>query len=198
MLAAITPMHGDTAPSGETRSEARSNLFVMATLSSAGGSGPVRIRNMSRGGALIEGGVIPAVGSPIRLNRGTLSVSGRIAWHSGNKAGIRFDSTVAMADWLPKGIGTKGQQRVDETVFQYKSGARPAAQPVGAANEADGDDALADELLNLKRRLQAAAVELADCAATTQQLLSLQLVDTTAQDLEKIARRLISRASADR
>lgn len=197
MLAVTDIMQsGDGAPAGDTPREYRSNLFVMAALASTDGSGPVRIRNMSRGGALIEGGVIPTVGSPIQLNRGILSVSGTIAWHSGNKTGIRFDSTVAVADWLPKGIGTKGQQKVDQAVFQYRSGAGAAAQPVAAANADDCDADIADELLKLKRRLQTAAEELADCAATTQQLLSLQLVDTTAQDLEKIAQRLASRESS--
>lgn len=45
-------------------------MFVLATLSSAGASGQVKIRNTSATGALIEGPALPAVGEQLHLSRG--------------------------------------------------------------------------------------------------------------------------------
>jgi len=62
----------------ELRVESRSNIFVMATIYAPGGSTPVRVRNMSRTGALVEAPVLPAAGSRVRLSRGSLTVVGDI------------------------------------------------------------------------------------------------------------------------
>ena len=48
----------------------RTNMFLMATIYAGGGSAPVKVRNLSLAGALIEGGRIPDVASEITLRRG--------------------------------------------------------------------------------------------------------------------------------
>src|SRR5688500_15452 len=108
----VAPEAGCVDPEGDgeqRRVEARSNIFVVAALAWSSGTGPVRIRNMSRTGALIEGATIPPEGSPVRLSRGSLSVRGEIVWRRENRAGMRFGSAETVADWLPGNKTATGQ-----------------------------------------------------------------------------------------
>jgi hypothetical protein len=54
------------AETEEGRIAERSNVFVIATLYCAAGSAPVRIRNLSPSGALIEGSVLPLPGARVQ------------------------------------------------------------------------------------------------------------------------------------
>lgn len=177
------------ADRAQRRVEARSNIFVVAALASASGTGPVRIRNMSRTGALIEGGAIPAEGSRVRLSRGSLSATGEMVWQRENRGGVRFDSGVAVSDWLPGGKSATGQQRVDEIVYSYKAeigGMRPAAPA-----PAEGRPDIGKELLEVRAVLNSVAEELAsDDATTARHPNALQQIDMAAQKLEKLARDL--------
>src|SRR5947209_15008642 len=131
----------------ELRIESRSNIFVMAALYSSGRSvTPVRIRNISRTGALIEASLLPPPGTDVRVSRASLSASGTLVWVEGVKAGVRFDEFVNVADWLPQGRRGFGQQFVDELFHQKRLvGAR-----AGAAGGAERSPGLGDELLELR------------------------------------------------
>lgn len=200
-MPALTPLPApgasdvDPSDGAQRRVEPRSNIFVVAALASGSGSGPVRIRNMSRSGALIEGAMIPAIGSAVRLSRGSLSVPGAIIWRHQNRAGMRFDSTVMVAAWLPGGKRATGQQRVDEIVYSYKAeiGAmRPAAAaaPVLTARQDIGA-----QLIAVREALNAVAEELAaDDATMARHPNALQAIDMAAQKLETLARQLGSDA----
>ena len=100
-------------------------MFVLATMAAASGSAPIKIRNMSQGGALLEGGALPPVGEHLSLRRGELVVSGHVVWRQQGKAGLSFDCAVEVMDWLPSGSG--GQQRVDRTFQELKAGSIAAA-----------------------------------------------------------------------
>jgi hypothetical protein len=76
---------------------------------------PVRIRNMSAGGALIDGPDIPAAGARVLLVRGSLRASGHVAWREKGQAGIAFEAAVKTSLWIAK-AGHAGQQRVDDVV----------------------------------------------------------------------------------
>jgi len=112
----------DTAPQPNGRLDGRSNIFVTATLYAAGGSTPVRIRNMSRSGALVEASALPPAGTGVRLCRGSISVAGEVIWVDARKAGLRFASPTAAADWLPGGKRGMGQQLADEDLIDALSG----------------------------------------------------------------------------
>ena len=82
----------------QRRGKSRSNIFLLATLAARGGSWPVRIRNLSPTGALIEGGMILPQCAPVRLVRGSLTIAGTVMWHNRARAGIRFDGEIDVAD----------------------------------------------------------------------------------------------------
>lgn len=171
------------------RADMRSNMFVMATLYSDRGSAPVRIRNMSRGGALIESAVVPPEGSRVRLSRGSLSVRGEVVWRRDNRAGIRFDAALEVGNWLPSGIRPSHQQRVDEMIHACRSAPAGSAEltppPPLARSEA------IRELLDLRDTLNLVAEELAgDITIAMAHATGLQKLDVAGQMLDKLAARL--------
>lgn len=114
-------------PDTEHRSGSRSNVFLTAML--IGGDEPrtVRVRNLSPGGAFLDGEEIPPVGANVRLVRGSLSVAGNVAWQSEGHAGLRFAKEIDVAAWV-KRVGHPGQRRVDETVDALRHHQRPTGQ----------------------------------------------------------------------
>ena len=103
-------------------------MFIAAMLYAPAATTPVRIRNMSVEGALLDCATLPPSGTIIRLVRGALSVQGTIRWSKNGRCGIRFSSRINIPEWL-KPFSHQQQHRVDEVVSALRSGARPL--PVG-------------------------------------------------------------------
>ena len=172
----------------EHRLETRSNIFVTATLYASGGSTPVRIRNLSPSGALVEAAALPPSGSAMRLSRGSLSVAGEVVWVAGPKAGLHFVSGVAVNDWLPHGNRGNGQQLVDELVHQARLGTIAKAAPNDPPPGPSTILATAEELRNYQGMLERAGDDLAaDRAIAARYVTQLQLIDGVAQALAKLA-----------
>lgn len=111
------------------RYDTRTHLFVVATLCWNEGSAPVHVRNMSAKGALIEAAVLPRPAATVVLKRGSLEVSGRIAWVASGQAGLSFGTSVRVADWMTRRANGH-QDRVDEIVASLKSDELGFEQPV--------------------------------------------------------------------
>jgi hypothetical protein len=189
-MSALSSLPAPDAPrdadAAQQRTDVRSNMFVVAVLYADGGSVPVRIRNMSRNGALIEGAVIPPEASDVRLSRGSLSARGRIAWRREDRAGLQLEDGIDPANWLPNGTKPSGQQRVDEIVQACRI---PTSRLHGNGDAAAPDKAEAiRELLDLKDALSQVAGELAnDPGIAAGFPTALQTIDVAAQRLEKLA-----------
>lgn len=173
------------ANSDDLRFEMRSNIFVMATLHATGHPAiPVRVRNLSRTGALIEAAFLPPPATQIRLTRASLTALGTIMWVGGAKGGLKFAEPVAVTDWLPQGKRGSGQQFVDELFHQQRLG----GTDVMALDRGKSRPNVADELLQLKLSLERAAEALAlDEAVAQRHLVSLQAIDGIAQALARLA-----------
>lgn len=172
----------------------RNNLFVVATLYSLGGPAPVRIRNMSRCGALVEGTALPTKGQEVQLVRGSLSVSGLVAWCDGGKAGLRFGSSILVADWLPGGNRVAQQLRVDQIVFNAKgitpAKARPERRraPARAPSAVKPVSDFAAGLVQLQECVELVAKDLAgDPAVAGRFQTQLQMLGLSAQKLGELA-----------
>jgi hypothetical protein len=190
LLALDADPHSEAA---HQRADARNNMFVTAVLYGDRGPAPVRIRNMSRSGALIESTEIPAEGSKVRLSRGSLSVRGQVVWLKEDRAGIRFDAAIAVADWLPRGNRPDSQQQVDDMIHACRSSAPPRQGGGGTAPVPATPEAIR-QLLDLKDALAAAAGELAgDPAIAVAHPTALQAIDVAAQKLERLALLLAGR-----
>ncbi len=153
---------------------------------------PVRVRNISRTGALVEGAALPPVGTSVRLSRASLSASGSVIWLEHGKAGLQFEAPVGIADWLPHGRRGIGQQFVDELFHQKRLGVNEAR-----AGSAHDGASLAEELLELRLSLERAGEALVqDSAVASRHALTLQSIDCVAQALARLAAEAASHADS--
>lgn len=84
----------------ELRDSGRRNMFLGAILGQGSERWPVKIRNMSPLGVLIDSPTVPQPNSPVELTRGRLVAEGRVVWSESKRCGIRFSSQVSIEDWL--------------------------------------------------------------------------------------------------
>lgn len=176
----------------DERVESRTSIFVLAMVHFADGSTPVKIRDMSRRGALIEAPIIPPVGTDIRLCRGGLTLPGKVVWAKEARAGLLFEGFASVSDWLPRKT-PPGQQLADQ-LFQHKRetasvSVTKAATPAIVRSAA----VTASDLVDLRRAIEALAEDLADDPAVLAvHGHKLQTLDLATQILGRLARQLVT------
>lgn len=139
----------------EARTAPRGSLYLAAALYCDGSPVPVKIRNMSISGALVEGAVLPQVGALVQLIRGALIVHALVAWTADGRCGLKFSGAVDVQLWRAATTNAE-QQRVDEVVRLVKAGVVPLPVPPLAQStrqaepgvELSGDLRRASELLD--------------------------------------------------
>ena len=119
-------MEAGLQPDTNHRSDIRSNVFLTAVLIGGKEPLPVRVRNLSPGGAFLDGDEFPPVGASVRLVRGSLAVAGNVAWQSDGHAGLRFAKDIDVGAWVRR-VGHPGQRRIDDTIDALRHHQRPAA-----------------------------------------------------------------------
>lgn len=72
------------------RQAKRSRVLLSARLQTPSGELDVRLRDLSRKGALLECAVMPPVGSEVVFERGATIVPARVAWSGAGRIGIEF------------------------------------------------------------------------------------------------------------
>lgn len=80
----------DQSSASQNRKTRRSNVLMSASLELSGTSLPVKLRNLSAEGALVQGDKLPVEGASVQFRKGELSVAGNVAWVKGRQAGISF------------------------------------------------------------------------------------------------------------
>ncbi len=169
----------------EHRHGARTHLFVVATLSSDSGSTPVRVRNMSARGALIEAAALPIPGSLFVLKRGSLQASGLVAWSASRQAGLAFHASVDVPDWMAR-LPNARQDQVDEIVAAHKSAAGMKKCPELASIGAERPTAIEAELTLLGAELAQLGNGLASDVVLVATHPEIQLLDVALQRIARI------------
>jgi hypothetical protein len=159
------------APPGMTPRQARKNVMLAATVVVGTMAIPVRIRNLTDVGAMIDGEWCPRVGTAITLRRLDKSVVAKVIWNHGGHCGLSLDQPILVDDWIAgagstgRGAGA-GQSRVDLVQAAIRGGAifsaealAPAPKPAAAPPV---EQAVAAELARVKRMLDTVSDELAD------------------------------------
>lgn len=82
------------------RRKRRSPVLLSASIEVAGDSKPVRLRNLSEDGALIEGECLPEEGSETFFERKELRLKSRVIWVHGRYAGVAFARPLMPEDVL--------------------------------------------------------------------------------------------------
>lgn len=169
-------MEAGLQPDTDHRSGIRSNVFLSAVLIGGKEPLPVRVRNLSPGGALIDGDEIPPTGTTVRLVRGSLAVAGNVTWQSDGNAGLRFGEEIDVAAWVRR-VGHPGQRRVDDTIDALRHHQRPEA-----AVDAPSLVRVSAELDGICERISASP------SLTVEMGEELVRLDALARTLQQIAR----------
>jgi hypothetical protein len=116
---AQTSFQPDMDAGAEQRGGARTAMFVSAACLFRGQVHAVRIRNMSRDGALLEGAELPPERARFELMRGSLHVRAKSMWTHGNQCGASLLEPVDVARWMARAVPVH-QQQVDSMVHQAR------------------------------------------------------------------------------
>ena len=133
----------------EVRRATRASIYLAAALCRDGCSIPVKIRNMSSTGALLEGAALPSAGALVQLVRGCLIVHGLVAWSVDSRCGVKFSGCVDVQQW--RAAPANNEQQGDQTVRQVKASPAPAAHSQHLQGAQPGNGAGADLSEDLRR-----------------------------------------------
>jgi hypothetical protein len=145
--------------------------MLAATISAGAQSAPVRIRNLSEVGAMIDGAALPRPGETLTLNRLALSIGATVIWNREGRCGLSLGSPIVVDDWIAGASSTpsilgSGQSRVDRIQSAIRSGAMVSAEVrAPAPNPAEAqpvERSIAAELARVKRMLDKVSEELTD------------------------------------
>lgn len=77
----------------------RVRILIDGTLEGTGDPMDVRVRDISKGGALIETPAPPKTGEKVRLSCEGHELAGKVLWQKGVWAGISFEPALSAATW---------------------------------------------------------------------------------------------------
>lgn len=196
--------HVSAGSGAEHRAARRTNLMLAAEIETNGRRAPVRIRNLSETGALIEGGALPEKGASLILHRGNFHIGATIAWSGGGRCGIHFDRPISLPEWtgkaLPPESGFRDQSRVDALQVEARSTPLVPPAPTATANPALSEEArlnlrarLADELAYVRRLLDSMGDELVgEPIVVAHHSRTLQSIDLAGQILAHLSNVLVA------
>ena len=174
----------------------RKNLMLAATIECAGTRAPVRIRNLSETGAMLDGAALPDPGVALVLHRAEITVGAIVIWREGGRCGIRFDSVAASVDeWVTGKLpatfaGKQGQARVDAIQTAVRGGTTLPAEPAPAPatlDVAELERRVAEEVTHVQRLIDALGEELVEDPVMLQRHMRLlQNLDRASQILEHL------------
>lgn len=174
---------------GELRREARSELFLSAMLEEAHGSRPVRIRNISSGGALVDADRPPAINADVQLIRAHLKVQATVAWSEGSRCGLKFRKPISTEYWVPS-LSAQRQMEVDRRLEDIRRGLVNTAGDVSEQKDPNTiRDRVAEEIAALGRGVEQALDELATFAPLVVRMPhTMQQLEIVAQSLGHLGR----------
>jgi hypothetical protein len=145
--------------------------MLAATIAAGTVRAPVRIRNLSEVGAMIDGSALPDVGCTLMLNRLELTVAATVIWNHAGRCGLSLKAPITVDAWIAgvrasAASGSLGQLRVDHIQSAIRSGAAlPSETRPPTPDLADAEPLeprIAAELARVKRTLDEISEELTD------------------------------------
>lgn len=176
------------------RRQPRSSMFLAAVMLVGRDQSPVKVRNMSPDGAMVESTLTASPGTRIKLVRGRLVAEGSIVWTSGNRHGVKFDVEVSVEEWLA-GPAKAEQDRVDDIVSLIKTGRLmpqvDGAEPAINTEARQSNEQSATDLKAVVNLIQDLEDDLASSPETLMRHeVKLQNLDIAMQMLRAIAQQL--------
>lgn len=176
-------MYDGIAAIDDARRDPRTHILLVATLYFDHRIVPVRVRNLSPQGALLEGVSLPPPGKAVVLRRGKLEAAGRVVRSTAGKAGMQFDHPIYVHAWLPV-KGSPAQRSVDSFAALVEN--CEAATMATHAPKSQSRAEIASEL----RSLQLGLISLGDTLSDDRILVAthpeVQFLDSAAQRIAKL------------
>ena len=143
--------------------------MLAATIATSAKSAPVRIRNLSESGAMVDGPSLPRAGVALTLSRLALSIGATVIWNRDGRCGLSLTRPIVVDDWIAGtstslGLADGAQARVDHLQTAIRSGAALPAEthaPAPATIQ-PVERSVAAELDRVKRMLDQVSAELCD------------------------------------
>lgn len=88
----------------DLRAYRRTKMFLSATMELKDSACPVKVRNLSPTGAMIEAREMPNPGTTLMLSRGGLAAAAEVVWSKPEFFGVRFTMDVDVARWIAEGV----------------------------------------------------------------------------------------------
>ena len=120
----------DESTKSQNRRNKRSLVLIAAKLSTDQGTVDVRLRNLSRNGALLETDVPPLEGTEVVFERGDTVAQARVAWISGHRFGIQFLRPIEESEVLIHIGKPQNSGEVDSKVFRRDGFRQRSLSPV--------------------------------------------------------------------
>jgi hypothetical protein len=158
-------------PGTDTQSPSpRKNVLLSATVEAGALRVPVRIRNLSESGAMLDGAALPHLGAVLTLRRLQVEIGGTVMWCESGRCDVLFDGKVSVDDWvtgscLPQRFVTPGQARVDAIQSALRRGDAPpdeAPPPALPVPVGELDQRIAEEIELARRLLESVGDDLSD------------------------------------
>jgi len=174
----------------------RKSLMLAAAIRVDGFSAPVRIRNLSNTGAMIDGPVLPEVGLQVELERMKLVVPATVVWSNYGRCGLRLERQLAVEDWVAgqssgSPFANRQQARVDGIQAAVREGAelpQVADQQATEPKPIPLKTGVARELERLHASLEDSGINLAsDPAVLASHGETLQAIDLVMAIVERLA-----------
>lgn len=106
----------------QNRRAGRSHVLMAASIEAGGEIVSVKLRNLSSEGALVEGSQLPCADSRVIFRKKELKLAARVAWVSGGRAGIAFDTRLDPEAVLRHVPRSKPQAKLDFRRPRIKAG----------------------------------------------------------------------------
>lgn len=173
----------------------RKNLLLSGTIEAEGLKVPVRIRNLSQSGAMLDGAALPRPGTRLLLRRAQIEVAAQVVWQNDGRCGITFDQCAVTVDEWVAGKRTaaspfdtpRGQARVDAIQGAVRSGAALPVEPAGAGADpslAELESRIVQEIFYVRHLLDSLGEELVDDPVVLREHMeALQNLDRASQVL---------------
>lgn len=107
------PRSGDPELRGR-RTEPRAVIILPASAEAISGNRNVKLLEVSRSGARLEGDRLPQTGKDVLIRCGRIEAFGAVAWTKAGRCGIHFDEALSPKDLLALRVLSNDTEMSDE------------------------------------------------------------------------------------
>lgn len=141
----------------------RSKVMLTAVLVDGIDWVDVRVRDLSRSGALLEGEINIPAGRTVEIRRNEQAVSGEVVWCRSNRCGVKFASKIVIEDWAGASLPAATERPAGEAPDASTPSVIPSwlrAQPAAESLEDQLPRRIGEEIAFVQRLIDMVASDI--------------------------------------